>query len=276
MWKYSKQIETPNIEDDIRDLLSEEVFTLYNKCNSEEIKHTVNRVVELLDLIRHLEQFRELLIRNSKKSYRFEDGKHYIDDHTFIDDIDFSGCQFDIEALVIYLFVSCIEGCTQSKFITIKEFLNKELSDNEQYSKRDIINLCDTHSDTYGLNKKFQKVFREWITPSLKNKFADNIVILSMNRKKDFSSEEINTAIQQWKNISIEKKLKKISGYLYNIRSKYTHANCRTFYPAVKWDKKSGVSKNIGCLVTGEIDFPKILVEVIKELCIKILKQDNL
>lgn len=277
MWKYSKHVETPDIKEDIKELLSMDVLYSFCQCTNEESKRIVIKVVELLDLIKHMEHFRELLQKNSTTSHRESNGKNFNDNHAFVDGIDFSGCQYDIEALVIYLYVSCIEGCTQTNaFRTISDYFKNNLNEDEKYNKSDVLNICAKHSELYGLRKKFIKVFVKLISTSLRNEIADNIMILSSKRKTDFSPVEINSFINQWKQKPIDDRSKKIADYIYDIRSKYTHTNSRTFYPTVEWDGKSHISKYNYCLVTENIDFPKILKQVIIELCIKVLNNETL
>ena len=58
MWKVPRQIVTPDLEEDIKRLLSPEILWLFKLCEDEEKKVRIQRITEMLDFLDHLSDFR--------------------------------------------------------------------------------------------------------------------------------------------------------------------------------------------------------------------------
>lgn len=129
MWKIPKQITTPNIEDDIKHLLSTEILQLFKLCEDIEKKMRLHRIVEMLDFADHLLNFREYLLNVNKPTIRISKGIAYRDDRIQFNGHDYSGCEFDIEAFVYYTYVSVIDTsmAKSATYVSPKIFFEKSI-----------------------------------------------------------------------------------------------------------------------------------------------------
>ena len=138
-WKIPPRVKTPDIDDDIRSLLSEDILKKYktyrgtDNDETERTKKKICRIVEMLDLCNHLDHFKKFL---STKNIPKIEGE-WLRDNINFEGHDYSGCPYDIEALMLYLYVSIIDACaSKSSYKTIKEFLKKELNEDNLKKRR--------------------------------------------------------------------------------------------------------------------------------------------
>lgn len=94
--------------------------------------------------------------------------KRYIDDHISFNVHDYSGCEYDIDALVYYLYVSIIDTSMvkTSVYIKLEDFFNEHIKEN-CVSKMEVLSLCKEYNELYGLSKNFQDVFVSRISSDL-------------------------------------------------------------------------------------------------------------
>lgn len=270
-WIKPSVVSTPNIEDDIRNLLSEDILSMYQECPDADKRKRIVRITEMLDYANHLSAFSSFLCRINEPTSRIVGNIQYIDDHIEFEGHDYSGCEFDIEAMVYYLYVSIIDTCMAKSdtFYPVKSFLDNKIK-GDTVSKSELLTLCDEYMELYGLSKNFQEVFMSRISDGLKSQFVDNILILG-GRKNDYTRDEIEQKWQVWQQADINVRLKKIASTLYSIRSQYTHSNIRSFVPKREWDSVSLHHATI-YLVKEGCDVLKLLKAVIDELCIQLLQ----
>lgn len=267
MWKIPRNVVTPNLEDDIERLLSKEVLELYRTCDDSENRNRIKRITEMLDLTDHLLHFSKYLTSINKPTGRCEGNKKIIDDHIYFEGHDYSGCEYDLDALVYYLYISIIDTCMAKTSVYMKpeDFLNERIKES-CVAKTEVLSLCKEHNELYGLSRNFQDVFINKISSDLKAEFANGILVLSDSRSKAYTKEEIEKCWKEWQNKSIEKKMKKIAICLYSIRSLYTHSNIRFFIPSRVWST-GGLPASVKYLLHQDIDLLKLLKKVIIELC---------
>lgn len=270
-WIKPSVVSTPNIEDDIRNLLSEDILSMYQECPDADKRKRIVRITEMLDYANHLSAFSSFLCRINEPTSRIVGNIQYIDDHIEFEGHDYSGCEFDIEAMVYYLYVSIIDTCMAKSdtFYPVKSFLDNKIK-GDTVSKSELLTLCDEYMELYGLSKNFQEVFMSRISDGLKSQFVDNILILG-GRKNDYTRDEIEQKWQVWQQADINVRLKKIASTLYSIRSQYTHSNIRSFVPKREWDSVS-LHHATTYLVKEGCDVLKLLKAVIDELCILLLQ----
>lgn len=275
-WIKPSVISTPNIEEDIHNLLSDDILKLYKECTDKDKCHRIIRITEMLDYANHMIAFYSFLCRINKPTSRIEGGIKYKDDHIEFEGHDYSGCEFDIEAMIYYLYVSIIDTCMAKTdtFYPIKSFLDNRIK-GENVSKSELLTLYDEYTELYGLSKNFHEVFMTRISDGLKSQFVDNILVLG-GRSTDYTREDIEGKWQTWQQTDISVRLKKIASMLYNIRSQYTHANIRSFIPKREWQTDT-LHHATAYIVKQGCDILALLKAVIDELCIQLLqdKKDN-
>ena len=225
----------------------------------------------MLDFSDHLLNFREYLINVNKPTIRISKGIAYRDDHIQFNGHDYSDCEFDIEAFIYYIYVSIIDTsmAKNSTYLLIKNFLEKEISE-KSITKDDVLVLCDKYNEVYGLSKNFREVFETRISHELQEKFANGILVLSDNRKTDYTKVEIDKRWIEWQKTDVRIRMKKIASCLYSIRSSYTHSNIRSFIPSICWDRET-LSHNTKYLIQNDMDLLEMLKSVILELCKELL-----
>ncbi|MDE6820863.1 MAG: hypothetical protein K2P55_12095 [Bacteroides acidifaciens] len=271
MWKVPRQVVTPDLEEDIKRLLSPEILRLFKLCEDEEKKVRIQRITEMLDFLDHLSDFRNYLNSINKRTKREENGMTFIDSSIIFNGHDYSGCEFDIEALMYYMYVSIIDTSMAKVniYISLKDFMKDRIS-KENTTKTNVLALCDEYNNLYGLSKNFKDVFESRIPSELQEKFANGILILSDNRKTGYAKADIDDRWEKWKKKELNLKMTRIASGLYNIRSSYTHSNIRNFIPSRKWDGDI-LDSNVRYLLQEDTDLLGLLKSVILELCVDML-----
>lgn len=275
-WLKPTVISTPNIEDDIRNLLSEDILRLYQECTDTGKRSRIIRITEMLDYATHLSTFSSFLCDINKPTYRTEGKIKYKDDHIEFEGHDYSGCEFDIEAMIYYLYVSIIDTCMAKSdtFYSVLDFMNGRIK-GDNVSKAELLALCDEYAELYALSKNFQEVFMFRISDGLKSQFVENLLVLG-GRNTDYTRDDIERKWQLWQQTDNTVRLKKIATTLYSIRSQYTHSNIRSFIPKHLWQGGT-LDHSTTYLVKEGCDLLVLLKAVIDELCIQLLqkKDDN-
>lgn len=271
MWKVPKQVVTPNLETDVKHLLSTEILQLFKQCTDDDKKARIRRITEMLDFSDHLLNFREYLISINKSTIRVESGKFFRDDNIQFNGHDYSGCEFDIEALVYYIYVSIIDTsmAKNSTYVSIKKFLEKEISE-KSITKDDVLALCDKYDEVHGLSKNFKEVFETRISYELQEKFANGMLVLADERKTDYTRGDIDKRWVEWQKKDLSIRMKKIASCLYSIRSSYTHSNIRNFIPSNDWNEET-LNNSTKYLLQKDVDLLGLLKSVILELCESLL-----
>lgn len=273
MWKIPKQITTPNIEDDIERLLSTEILQLFKLCEDKEKKMRLRRIVEMLDFADHLMNFNEYLKSINKPTIRIKNGKCVVKDNIRFNEHDYSGCEFDIEAFVYYTYVSVIDTsmAKSATYVSPKSFFEKSIYE-VNTTKAKVLTLCDEYNKIYGLSRNFREVFTTRISHELQEKFANWIMVLSDERKTDYTKAEIDKCWAEWQKKDVKDRMKKIANCLYSIRSSYTHSNIRSFIPSNDWNEVT-LNKNTKYLLQKDVELLALLKSVILELCEKLLSK---
>ena len=226
-WKnflFPPMIRTPEFEKDVRkylDVKPEEFKSISDK--NEKLRDLLILLAERMEFVEHLE-----LLRSYFSSKQFIDStgrfflpakqildEEFLSHHPEIETHDFAGLDFDIEALIVYLLITCID--------TIVDYVY------EVKGKR-----------RKGNENTFVKFFKKNISKDkkLQKEFINCYVVIFLE-DKDLSKEkeldkEIDNWIDNWHKKENEKKLELIAEYLYEVRSKFTHRSIRNFLPKQK------------------------------------------
>lgn len=267
-WGFPKKVQTPNIEEDIEKYLSKAILSKYSACTNKETKDKIVRVTEMLEFIDHLDSISAYLHSIDKKELKIIGGVHNIISHIEFHAHDYSGFDFDCEALKVYLLLSLIDTCMgQEKHLPPKDFLKKELK--ESNSKVEVIDLLEQYDDKYGLSKNFKRAFTDYISPSLKKEICFSLFYFKPT-KEDNVLEKIEERYSEWEEKNDEEKLKTIAAGLYSIRSKYTHSNIRSFIPNRNNNQISAGDRECFICKKGKC-FDELLKQVIVDLVNSIL-----
>lgn len=265
-WLVPSEVETPNIEDDVQQYLGVEILEKWKASSDVDAKKTIVFIAERLDFVSHLNAFGEYAIKNSTKQPLSKDnGELWIIYNFEMDGHDFSGVQFDIEALVLYLLLTCVDAIqTQPKYYSSFEWLLKKVEEYEHQTKDQIFELLKKdqaeYDELYGLSRNFRLAFTDGISDALKTEFTENLLVAK------FDNNGINKeSFAAWKSKDVNQKIRKIANYLYHLRSKYTHNNIRSFMPQEPLGKRYLVGEFLLCKAGFSLE--EMLKRVITELC---------
>lgn len=277
-WSFPKKVQTPNIKEDIKTYLSDDILSKFNACTNQEVKDKIVRVTEMLEFIGHLNAISGFLHSKDKKEVKCVGNNIYVISHIEFESHDYSGFDYDCEALTIYLLLSLIDTCVgQEKYVTTKDYIAKELKENNN-NKDEVIDLLEQYNDKYGLSKNFKKAFTDYISPSLKKEICSSLFYFDPPKEENILAK-IEERYSKWGKMNDEEKLKKIAAGLYSIRSKYTHSNIRCFIP----DKDNnqicaGDKECFFCKKGTNFDaiLKKVIIDLINSLIDGKLAEDNL
>jgi hypothetical protein len=232
-WNGPKEVQTPNIKEDISNLLGDDILIKWEKSTDKKLKEKIVRVVEKLDFISHLKSIAKIVERKSKRTRK---GNWIHFECNFLGH-NYGGLQFDIEALIYYLYLSCI----------------------------DAIQSQPTQSDEYGPTKNFKKAFIKDISSGLQDKICVSLIFV-----KAENGTITKQSLEAWNKRNKKEKLKKIADKLYGLRCSYTHRNIRSFLPLDDLNSIPDLNgEYLLCKKGTQMD--KLLEDVIKELVLKML-----
>lgn len=277
-WKAPRNIKTPNIEEDIKQYLGDEILEKWKQSDSHDLKKMILVITERLEFICHLKTIAEFISSNTKYIPEIKGNIINLTSEHKLLGHDFGGLQYDIEALVFYLHLTCIDAI-QGEQIYVKPF--EWLKNNTatyltehgiDYDKAD-----EDYNNIYGIRKNFRKAISNDISDDLKEKISNIFMAIKFNENQP-NTESLNS----WNNKNRQEKLLRIANVLCDIRSKFTHASIRSFYPVVNlnisllepnkeyllWNKQYSALNQI-----ASIDF--LLKNIIKELCVNKLNSES-
>ncbi len=235
------QIRTPNIDNDITAFFSLELGVKETKriINSLPggLKNKLYKITERFEFIEHLLIFRKELIKNKKFKIEFFKEPNVLLGISKVDSIKmfntkFDGVDYDIEALVLYLLLTCVDTLAgQDEYKKFSEWLEiKKVSFSEEIIDLNWIKAKEKeHKEMFGIGRNFKNLLTDGISNQLKKRMIENFAVTKLDNggvNKD--------SWKAWELANDNEKLKKIAKTLFEqIRNKYTHTSHRTFAPCV-------------------------------------------
>ena len=275
MWLAPKKISTPNLTKDIEKYLGKSISDKYEMLNSE-LKNKVRVITERLEFIDHLFVFKEFVERNSfknKKIIKKEiEGKIVkfikIDYEFILYNKDLAGANFDMEALIFYLLVTCIDTLkSQPQYVDPFDWLKDKIDVDNNDIHKQLAVLKEKYKEKFGLSKRFREAFTKDIDEEVQNDLVNNLISVKLNNSK------INQdSLKAWNNKTKEEKLKKIANTLYHIRSSYTHTSIRTFLPTEPLEKVPDLNGE-HLLCNSKVKFVDLMKKVIISLTENLIKE---
>jgi len=287
-WLVPPKVETPNIIEDIENYcgISREEF----ERNGEKEKKKLILLAERLEFVEHLSKIRDFFSKMTKVDIRIEKTEegHILFKRDFSLHLcghDFSGVHMDIDSLIFYLLITCIDTIKNSDkydvFDWLKENIDikklKKIAKNESIGELQsyVDELKKKYKEDFGLTKNFTRAFTEDLSEEMQNKIVDSVIVVTVNKVKVEKTEEglklnYEELWENWTRETLKKRLKKFADYLYNARSKFTHRSMRTFFPSIRAEEIVPIlqkerKKNLLLLKEG-VSLNDLLKEVIKEL----------
>lgn len=236
MWLAPKKISTPNLIDDIEKYLGKSISDKYVTLDSD-LKSKVRVLTERLEFVDHLFVFAEFVKRNSSIKNESIEEKTINGDKVRIVKRDFefilykkdlAGANFDIEALIFYLLVTCVDTLKgQPTYVDPFDWLKNELDVKNNDIQEHLESLKEKYKEEFGLSRRFKEAFTIDIDSEVQDDLINNLISVKLK------SSKINQgSLNAWNERDKAGKLNKIANTLYQIRSSYTHTSIRTFLPS--------------------------------------------
>lgn len=235
MWLAPKKIYTENIIEEIEKYLGKSISDNYETLNTD-LKDKIRVLTERIEFIEHLLVFAEFIKKNSKIKKRTVEELTNDKDSVLVKiDYEFillkknlAGANFDIEALIFYLLVTCIDTLKgKPQYRNPFEWLTDKIDTKNEDIRNQLKKLKEEYKNEFGLSHRFIEVFTKDIDTEVQNELINNLISVKLNDSK------INkNSLKAWERSSDESKLRKIANTLYDIRSSYTHTSIRTFLPS--------------------------------------------
>lgn len=274
MWLAPKKISTPNLLDDIEKYLGKSIRDKYETLDLD-LKSKVRVLTERLEFIDHLFVFAEFVKRNSSIKNEITEDK-LIDgkkvkitrqDFEFIlYKKDLAGAGFDIEALIFYLLLTCIDTLKgQPIYVEPFDWLKNELDIDNNDIQEHLMVLKEKYKEEFGLSRRFKEAFTIDIDSEVQDDLINNLISVRIRNSK------INQhSLDAWNKRDKVEKLNKIANTLYQIRSSYTHTSIRTFLPSQLLETVPDLNGE-HLLCNNEIPFVSLMKKVIISLTEKTL-----
>ena len=206
-------------------------------------------IADRYEFIKKLQDLKEIFVKKRKLSdaelsWIEVDGQKLIkvsqSETIQLEGKEFNGITFDIDALVQYLLLTCIDTILgQEPYLTFPGWLRKNNFVGD-VNIDEISKLWESYCDDNGLRKLFLKGFNS-LSDNLKKKFVSTFMLVKLDNGK------LNPqSLQQWQELEEEAKFKKLSRFLYdNVRCKYTHESSRHFLPYKKIASRKATKKAV-------------------------------
>lgn len=150
---------------------------------------------------------------------------------------DFSGVQFDIDAIRIYLLITCLDTIAgQSEYIDPFVFILSDMQNDNSNSltQEKLESLGSLYKESFSLSKNFKKQFINNLHDNLKNKWIENFCVSATvgscdgkNHIGEFNKE----SYASWYDKNTNEKISSIASALYDMRSQFTHTSLRNISP---------------------------------------------
>lgn len=224
----SSWIETDEINSEIKKYLKIDLKNISidkNKFTFEKFK----KVTERLAFIDGLLKFRGVInknkfVKNGKIDLVGDDnlGKFQTIYSCILFNHDYASVEYDIDALVTYLLITCLDILLgKVPYTDWGEFLI-EKNKNNSLSNEQIEKFYLEYREDYGLYKNFINFFVIDLDKNLREKYLKSFVLAGI--------ENGEIVEKKWNTKDDEKKIKEIAEFLYGkIRSSFTHEGNKFF-----------------------------------------------
>ena len=269
IWLAPRRVETPDVAVDVAtyidpDFTSDDLGSLSSDCQQ---KLTV--LAERLEFIDHLSRLSEML--QTHKTVKVTDtpvGTGAIkrtESYTIIfNGHDFAGFDFDADALIVYLLLTCIDTLKgQTPYKSAFEWLKAKASIG---CSMDWDALCKEYEREYGLSKRFREAFTVDCSQAIRDALTDNLAVVKVG-----SQCVKHESAQAWDERTKEEKLDRIVSELYSIRSRFTHTSLRSFSPEIPVAKSLEVRGAVLVQRVGAPSLREMLINTVKDLAINLL-----
>lgn len=240
-WLVTRNVSTPDVLGDIERYcgiaLQPEEFQALESTTREKLI----LLAERLEFVHHLLVLRNVISQNTKVKKisvnpvadNGEFAKIQLHRSCVLWEHDFAGADFDIEAIIFYLLLTCIDTIKgQPEFVDAFDWLCNSLNvrlianQDPESLQEQLTHLQETYRANFGITRRFIEAFVDDLSDDLKRELVANFMVAKVR-----DGEIITESMRAWNRRDVESKLKKLAGKLFSIRSSFTHMSWRTFLP---------------------------------------------
>ncbi len=240
-------IRTPDLLEDIQKFVDPNASTEMFARLPEHAKRKVTVVVERMEFIDHLHVVSVNLLKRRRDDVTCrerEDGSivEVVNFHMSLWNHDFAGFDFDVEALSIYLYLTCVDTIQgQEEHVNPFKWLKRRIGESGDVSVSSLDVLREEYFNDHGLSKRFVAAFVHDLNGSkIESRLCEELVVAKL---RDRRVEP--TSLAAWEKRTSNDKIKKIARHLYEVRSKFTHSSFRSFVPNVPVERAIGHSGDV-------------------------------
>ena len=231
-----ENVRSDNVYDDICTYIFPKVYIdFYDKYHSltKDVKYKLMCISERIKSVEQLIKINDYVKKNSsiKKTKKdIGNKKDFIEEKSecILFGVNFSGANFGLDAIVIYLLSTCID--TISGRIGYKNPFDFILeNENDCFSKQDIKDIKEEYNKNFGLTKNFINQFTEKLPCELKSKWIENFCLcktIGADKKNDGCIDK--ESLKKWNKKDEKEKIRSIAANIYDIRSQFTHMSIRS------------------------------------------------
>jgi Txe/YoeB family toxin of Txe-Axe toxin-antitoxin module len=272
-WLVSRRVETPDIVADIAQHIDNS-FTRDAFARMESVdQKKLTVLAERLEFIEHLSAVSQIMQKH--KSITFEETPlgngtiRRIEKYsTIISGHEFAGFDFDADALIIYLLLTCIDTVKgQPKHTNAFKWL-KIRCPTGCVANWDA--LSEEYERDYGLSRLFKEAFTVDCCKEIQNTLVQNLAVAKIASRciKNISAEA-------WDKRSAPEKVQRIASEFYSIRSQFTHASFRSFSPDIPVGRSLDAQGTVLLQRVGGLPLRTMLWNVVKHLAVKLVIGGN-
>ena len=229
------EVRTPNIESDIKeyvlpDASAESVIALLESPHCHKLTVLAERLefVHVLSVVRREIQSRHEYVTEESHG---EDGSRHVTRHARCNwlEHDFAGVHWDIEALQIYLLITCLDTIAgQNEHKNAFEWL--ERFEGEEIRRNNLELWSSQFSEAHGPSRRFKRLFCERTSASLRTEWLASYAVVRLRGAVGGEpGRPHEDSLAAWERRDELRKISRIADGLYKMRSHYTHASARTF-----------------------------------------------
>ena len=233
-------VSTPNREEDVnRYFVVEGDREPDLEDLSKDDRKKLTLLAERLEFIEHMQVIAKKFrcLRKEKRHVEKLDEHHVkvtVNYEIALWDHDFAGVDFDIEALVLYLMLTCVDtvkGPPKGHVESFKWLARNHadhiagLQDREAVAEF-LASVSAVYSNDYGLSRRFKAAFTSDLNDELQEQLITRFAAVKLA-----PGEVPQTSRDAWEDRSPEGKIKKMADTLYSMRSTFTHSSIRRFPP---------------------------------------------
>ena len=266
-------VENPDLVSDLRKYFFEDLTEeqIVEKLETHD-KRKLSVIVDRYEFISKLEDLKEIFLGKRVLSdpiltWIEVDGEKLIKveklEKIQLEEKEFNGITYDIEALLQYLLLTCIDTVLGSEtYLTFPEWLRKNGHVNDLDIEK-ISGLYEEYADNNGLRKLFFRGFNS-LSTELKSTFVDTFLLVKLDNGK------LNDdSFARWQELDADDKFKKLSRFFYDqVRCKFTHESSRHMLPYKNVTSRKATRKAVlvSCLDPKEVNLINLLKKSVVEL----------